>query len=43
MNHTPIRVLLCDFDVTLVDTRMAIALAYIETLREVGIEISGEE
>lgn len=39
----PIRLLLCDFDGTLVDTRMANALAYIETLREVGIEISVEE
>lgn len=43
MNHKPIRLLLCDFDGTLVDTRMANALAYIETLREVGIEISVEE
>ena len=43
MNHKPIRLLLSDFDGTLVDTRMANALAYIETLREVGIEISVEE
>ncbi|MBR3773981.1 MAG: HAD-IA family hydrolase [Alistipes sp.] len=43
MERKPVRLLLCDFDGTLVDTRMANALAYIETLREVGIELSVEE
>lgn len=38
-----IRLILLDFDGTLVDTRRANALAYIETLREVGIEIGEEE
>lgn len=38
-----VRLLLLDFDGTLVDTRRANALAYIETLREVGIEIGEEE
>lgn len=42
MEGKPIRLLLCDFDGTLVDTRQANALAYIQTLREVGIEISVE-
>ena len=43
MNDKPIRLILTDFDGTLVDTRMANALAYIQTLREIGIEISVEE
>ena len=43
MERKPVRLLLCDFDGTLVDTRMANALAYIETLREVGIELGVEE
>lgn len=43
MTNNPIRLILSDFDGTLVDTRMANALAYIETLREVGIEIGIEE
>lgn len=43
MTQRPIRLLLCDFDGTLVDTRRANALAYIQTLREVGIELSVEE
>ena len=43
MEHKPIRLILCDFDGTLVDTRMANALAYIETLREVGIELGVPE
>lgn len=42
MEGKPIRLLLCDFDGTLVDTRQANALAYVQTLREVGIEISVE-
>ena len=43
MDNKPIRLILTDFDGTLVDTRMANALAYIQTLREIGIEISVEE
>lgn len=43
MAENQIRLLLLDFDGTLVDTRRANALAYIETLREVGIEIGEEE
>lgn len=43
MHYHPIRLLLLDFDGTLVDTRRANALAYIATLREVGIEIGEEE
>ena len=43
MERKPIRLILCDFDGTLVDTRMANALAYIETLREVGIELGVPE
>lgn len=43
MKRNPIRLILSDFDGTLVDTRMANALAYIQTLSEVGITISVEE
>lgn len=38
-----IKLILLDFDGTLVDTREANALAYIATLREAGIEITKEE
>lgn len=38
-----IKLILLDFDGTLVDTRMANALAYIVTLAEVGITLSVEE
>ena len=38
-----IKLILLDFDGTLVDTREANALAYIATLREAGIEIAKEE
>lgn len=38
-----IKLILLDFDGTLVDTRDANALAYIETLGEVGITLSREE
>lgn len=38
-----IKLILLDFDGTLVDTRRANALAYIETLSEVGIFLSEEE
>lgn len=37
MERKPVRLLLCDFDGTLVDTRMANALAYIVTPGEVGL------
>lgn len=37
--HHPIRLILLDFDGTLVDTRRANARAYIQTLAEVGIHI----
>lgn len=39
MQYHPIRLLLLDFDGTLVDTRRANARAYIQTLAEVGIHI----
>ena len=38
-----LKLIILDFDGTLVDTRRANALAYIETLRERGIELSEEE
>jgi beta-phosphoglucomutase-like phosphatase (HAD superfamily) len=38
-----IKLILLDFDGTLVDTRRANALAYIETLSEVGIRLTEEE
>lgn len=38
-----IKLILLDFDGTLVDTRRANALAYIDTLSEIGIEITEEE
>lgn len=38
-----LKLILLDFDGTLVDTRRANALAYIETLAEVGIHLSEEE
>ena len=38
-----LKLILLDFDGTLVDTRRANALAYIETLRERGVELSEEE
>ena len=38
-----LKLILLDFDGTLVDTRRANALAYIETLRERGIHLSEEE
>lgn len=38
-----LKLILLDFDGTLVDTRRANALAYIETLTEVGIHLSEEE
>ena len=38
-----IRLILLDFDGTLVDTRRANARAYVETLREVGYAMTEEE
>jgi beta-phosphoglucomutase-like phosphatase (HAD superfamily) len=38
-----IKLILLDFDGTLVDTRRANALAYIETLSEIGISLTEEE
>lgn len=38
-----LKLILLDFDGTLVDTRRANALAYIETLSEIGISLSEEE
>ena len=43
MTQHPVRLILLDFDGTLVDTRRANARAYIATLKEVGIEIGEEE
>ena len=43
MNPTQIRLLLLDFDGTLVDTRRANAAAYIAALREAGRTLSEEE
>ncbi len=43
MTLHPIRLILLDFDGTLVDTRYANARAYIQTLAEVGIHITEEE
>ena len=43
MSNNPIRLILLDFDGTLVDTRRANARAYIATLKEVGIELNEEE
>lgn len=43
MISNAIRLLLLDFDGTLVDTRLANARAYIQTLAEVGITIGEEE
>lgn len=43
MSTKPIRLIMCDFDGTLVDTRRANARAYIQTLAEVGIHITEEE
>ena len=41
MTHpTPLRLFLCDFDGTLVDTRRANTLAYVATLREAGIALT---
>ena len=38
-----IKLIMLDFDGTLVDTRRANAQAYIETLSEVGIELTEQE
>lgn len=38
-----LKLIMLDFDGTLVDTRQANALAYIQTLSEVGIELSEDE
>ncbi|MBR5464284.1 MAG: HAD family phosphatase [Alistipes sp.] len=43
MDRKPIRLILSDFDGTLVDTRRANARAYIQTLDEVGIHLTEEE
>lgn len=43
MKLHPIRLILLDFDGTLVDTRRANAHAYIQTLQEVGIQITEED
>ncbi len=43
MNGSPIKLILLDFDGTLVDTRRANAQAYVATMREAGYPLTEEE